>query len=733
MRSGWILTVGLVSATVLMGLAGCGEEVIQEHEVQQIPVVPSKAEAGRSSSSDTAALDQALANRAGSNTGNWLLHGRTYSEQRHSPLAQINTDNVADLNLAWYVDLPDPRGQEATPLVMDGVMYTTAAWSRVYALDARTGEQLWHFDPGVDRSWGVNACCDVVNRGVALWKGSVYVGTIDGRLIAIDAATGEQRWSVSTVEPGKPYSITGAPRVAKDKVFIGNGGAEFGVRGYVSAYNASSGDLLWRFHTVPGDPARGFENETMKRAAETWSGQWWKLGGGGTVWDSMAYDPDLNLLYIGVGNGSPWNPELRSAGEGDNLFLSSIVALNADTGEYVWHYQTTPGEGWDYTATQHMILADLEIDGERRQVIMQAPKNGFFYVLDRRSGEFISAQPYVTTTWANRIDPASGRPVINPQAMYWKTGEIAAVAPSWAGGHSWHPMSYHPETGLVYIPAQEMEFPYLGESELRVKKVGANLGVDTTAAEFPDDVDTVQAIKDVTRGHLSAWDPVAQREVWRVQHQGIPNGGVLSTAGNLVFQGNGAGYFSAYRATDGEKLWQFPAQTGVVAAPMTFELDGEQYVTVMAGWGGIFPLMTGPLAWNAGEPVNRSRILTFKLKGEASLPPPDNRVRTMQDMTAIELDPEVVDRGFRKYDAYCGPCHGAGAVGGGVVPDLRYSAFLPSAEGWVQVVLEGALAGNGMASFKQELTAPDVEAIRQYVIGRNQYAHDIGDTQRISR
>jgi quinohemoprotein ethanol dehydrogenase len=724
------VTLRVMSALLcLVIVAGCAK---RESEAGAPLDQPPATAAPVVSSAPSQGYQQRIEN-AGSEPGNWLLHGRTLDEQRFSPLKSVNENNVQQLGLAWYVDLPENRGQEATPIVIDGVMYTTAAWSEVFALDAATGKQLWHFDPEVDKSWGARACCDVVNRGAAVWQDKVYFGALDGRLIALDAKTGEQVWSVVTVDRNKSYTITGAPRIANGKVFIGNGGAEFGVRGYMSAYDAQTGKLLWRFHTVPGNPEDGFESPTMEKAAQTWKGEWWKLGGGGTVWDSMAYDPQLNLLYIGVGNGSPWNPKIRSEGEGDNLFLSSIVALNADTGEYAWHYQTTPGEGWDYTATQHLILADLELGGDTRKVIMQAPKNGFFYVLDRVTGEFISAEPFVPTTWASHVDPETGRPVVLPEAQYWKTGEVALVTPAWAGGHSWHPMSFSPETGLVYLPAQEMAFPYKHEDDMQVKLVGANLGVDTRVAEFPDDPNDLQALKDATRGHLAAWDPVAQKERWRVQHRSALNGGVLSTGGNLVFQGNGAGLLVAYRATDGADLWQFPAQTGVVAPPITYEVDGVQYVTVSAGWGGIISLMTGPVTWNAGEPINRSRLLTFALGGKAQLPEPQEVVRNMPDLSHISVDPAVGRRGFELYDAYCGPCHGASVVGGGVTPDLRYSAFLSSQDMWQKVVLEGILSSRGMVSFAEELDEDEADAIRQYVIERNQHAHSIGDTQRVSR
>ena len=391
-----------------------------------------------------ACSEQAVEEIAQSASSDWAFHGFNRYDQRHSPLTQINSDNIGELALAWYVDLPDQRGQEASPLIIDGVMYTTAAWSVVYALDAATGEVLWRFDPEVDRSWAVHACCDVVNRGVAWWDGTLVVGALDGRLIAIDAADGSQNWSVQTTDTNQPYTITGAPRVANGLAYIGNGGAEFGVRGYMSAYDIATGELRWRFHTVPGNPADGFESDAMAMAAETWAGEWWTLGGGGTVWDSMTYDPELNLLYIGTGNASPWDPSKRSDGTGDNLFLSSIVALNADTGEYVWHYQTTPGDAWDYTATQHIMLADLDIDGVRRRVLMQAPKNGFFYVIDRETGELISAEAIIPLTWANGVDIETGRPNITPEAKYWETGEPAFLTPGFLGAHNWHPMAFNP-------------------------------------------------------------------------------------------------------------------------------------------------------------------------------------------------------------------------------------------------------------------------------------------------
>ena len=414
----------------------------------------------------TKVSDERLVN-ADSDTANWLSYGRTYDEQRFSPLDQVNRDNVGELGLAWYFDVPTQRGMEATPVVVDGRMYVTGSWSIVYALDAATGKELWRYDPKVPKSWAQYACCDVVNRGVAVWEDSVFVGTLDGYLVALDAATGKERWRTDTIDRQPPYTITGAPRVVNGLVFIGNGGADLGVRGYISAYDAKTGEQRWRFYTVPANPEDGFENEALEKAAQTWTGEWWKVGGGGTVWDSMAYDPDLGLLYIGVGNGSPWNQRFRSPEGGDNLFLSSIVALRADTGEYVWHYQTTPGDTWDFTATQHMILADLEIGGATRKVLMQAPKNGFFYVLDRTNGELISAAPYVALSWASGIDMATGRPIEVPGARYADGPFI--LMPSGFGGHNWHPMAFNPKSGLVFLPSQDLPAPVHGRTRFRVR------------------------------------------------------------------------------------------------------------------------------------------------------------------------------------------------------------------------------------------------------------------------
>ena len=576
---------------------------------------------------------------------NWLSHGRSYSEQRFSPLEQLNEATIDRLGLAWYLDLDTKRGQQASPLIVDGVMYSTSAWSKVQAIRATTGELLWQFDPQVAPEWDVKSCCGVQNRGAAVWKGRVYVGTLDGRLIALEAETGDVVWQTQTTDLNYRYSITGAPRVVKDKVIIGNGGAEYGVRGYVTAYDAATGDQVWRFYTVPGNPSEGFENATMEMAAKTWSGEWWQQGGGGTAWDSFAFDPELDLLYIGVGNGSPWPRALRSPGGGDNLFLASIVAVRPDTGDYVWHYQTVPGDTWDYTAVQHMILADLSIDGSLRKVIMQAPKNGFFYVLDRATGEFLSAENIMPVNWATHIDYDTGRPVETEFARYDETGIAVKITPGPGGAHNWQPMSYSPLTGLVYIPAKQEPLVYFLAEGFKPRSLGVNLGInlwDIDQSEYSLGVGYLPEVQ----GRLLAWDPVEQREVWRAPQPGSHNGGLLSTAGNLLFQGNADAEFVAYRATDGERLWSAEVQSGVTAAPVSYAVDGVQYIAVVVGWGSSSALIMCPDLNPDGSKRNISRVLAFRLDGEVNLPdpPPPSIPIKIGESTLLEISRRTASR-----------------------------------------------------------------------------------------
>lgn len=648
----------------------------------------------------------------------WVSHGRTYDEQRFSPLDQINQENVGSLGLSWFADMDTARGQEATPLVIDGKIYVTTAWSKVKAFDAVTGKPLWDYDPKVPGETGVKACCDVVNRGLAAWGDKLFLGTLDGRLIALDRATGKELWSTVTVDQKQSYTITGAPRVINGMVIIGNGGAEFGVRGYVTAYDAQTGAQRWRFYTVPDNPAKGGQPDYLKKAAATWNGEWWTLGGGGTVWDAMAYDPELDLLYIGVGNGSPWNQAYRSPGGGDNLYLSSIVAIHAKTGEYAWHFQQTPGETWDFTATQHIILADMEIGGTVRKVLMQAPKNGFFYVIDRTNGQFISANNFVPVNWAKGVDPKSGRPIENPEARFDKTGKPFFSSPGALGAHSWHPMAYDPDKKLVYIPAQLASFPYFPEAGWKPKKLGFNTGVDSGAAAMPADAAIRAAARKATTGALIAWDPVAQKERWRVDFKGPWNGGILATKGNLVFQGSAAGNFVAYASDTGKQLWSFPAQTGVVAAPVTYRIGNDQYVAVLAGWGGVWAVAPGVLSDLSGPVRNISRLLVFKLGGTAKLPAPPPLNALPLDPPADTAKPEQIAQGGYLYGRYCSVCHGDAAVAGSIIPDLRHSGTLASPENWQTIVHDGALSANGMVAWKSVMSAPEIDSIRSYVIRR---------------
>jgi alcohol dehydrogenase (cytochrome c)/quinohemoprotein ethanol dehydrogenase len=689
-----------ISALIVLA-AGCGGE----------PPKPATPPA--------ASVDEARLTAADTDSANWMSYGRTYDEQRFSPLKDINATSVAQLGLAWHYDLDAAhRAQESTPLVIDGVMYVTSAWSKVFALDARTGKEIWRFDPKVPGQWGVHACCDVVNRGVAAWKGRLYLGTLDGRLIALDAATGKPAWEVVTIDPTQPYTITAAPRVIKGKVIIGNGGAEMGVRGYVSAYDAETGKLVWRFYTVPGDPSKPFETAQLEKAAKTWHGEWWKHGGGGTVWDAVAYDPKLDYLYIGTGNGSPWNQSIRSPGGGDNLYLSSIMALKADTGEYVWHYQTTPGETWDFTATQHLILADLTIDGKPRQVIMQAAKNGFFYVLDRVSGELISANNFTTVNWATGIDMKTGRPIENPSARYGATGKLWYSLPGPGGAHNWQPMAYSPLTGLVYLPVTDIGFPYIPDTKYAPKNQAFNVGIDFAAGSLPEDQTALAQIKSSMKGHLAAWNPATQKEVWRAEFPLPWNGGVLATAGNLVFHGTGMGTFSAYQADTGAKLWSVETHTGILAPAMSYSIDGEQYVAVEIGWGGAFGLAAGELARDTHARANVPRVLAFKLNGKDTMPA-DEPMPARPLQTAPEVPKaDAVAQGKTRYARSCGTCHGDSAVSGGVITDLRYSPALADAKVWQSIVHDGAFKDRGMAPFASDLSPEDIELIRGYVIYR---------------
>ena len=556
--------------------------------------------------------DKAIADR--SRTSEWLAYGGTHYEQRFSPLDDINLGNVADLKVDWFLDLPNDVGLVSTPLVVDKVLYFTGTMNVIRAVDAVSGKLIWEFDPEVGKHIGAEKKIGWAhNRGISFYKGKVFAATWDGRLIALDAKTGEQIWSTVTYDPKRALYITGAPKAFKDKVLIGNGGTEHGpTRGWITAYEVETGEEAWKFYIVPGNPADGFENEAMEMAAKTWTGEWWKRGGGGNVWHGYTYDPDLDVLYIGTGNGSPWNRKIRSPGGGDNLFLCSIVALDPDTGDYLWHYQTTPGETWDYNSNMDIVLADLSIDGEEVKAILHAPKNGFFYVINRETGKLISAEPFVETSWASHIDMETGRPVEIAGARY--ENAPAYITPLSWGAHSWHAMSYNPDTGLVYLPVLHGAATYSDEGydleNWQAVEFEVAFGLDPLPAEnqpreYP--------------ASLVAWDPLKQKEIWSIPQETFWNAGTLTTAGNLVFQGRSDGHFLAHNARTGEVLWDYDVGLGISAPPITYQIGGRQYLSLLVGWGGGYSGYSGAeLGW--AYRIHTRRLITFSLEGETDLP-----------------------------------------------------------------------------------------------------------------
>lgn len=563
-------------------------------------------------------IDNETLRKAANNGDEWLSYGHDYTEQHYSPLKQVDTSNVNRLGLSWYFQTDSQPGtEEATPIVANGVMYFSTSWDGLYAVDARTGALKWKWIPDIPHQnfkpmnpnapdrlrIGPSVCCGPANRGVAIYDGKIYMGTLDARLIAFDAETGKIVWQTQVAPEDQDYSVTGAPRIVKGMVVIGNAGGEYAVRGYVSAYDAETGKLDWRTYTVPGDPSKPFEDPFLKRAAKTWTGsEWWKLGGGGTVWNAISYDPKLNLVYIGTSQGGPWVQQYRSPEGGANEWLCSIIALNADTGKYVWAYQTTPADNWDYDAVQDMILADLKIDGKKRHVVMQAPKNGVFYVLDAKTGQFISCAPYTKVTWATSFDPKTGAPTINKEMIYGKTG--TRVWPGPAGGHSWDAMSFNPGTGLAYIPEIITDFLYVEAPEFKPEMGVYKWGIVLRAPTPPAGGNNHNSNAAPQRmgppgGALEAWDPVAQKQRWNVANYN--GGGTMTTAGNLVFAASQDGEFAAFSADTGKELWK-EKLLPQMSNPVTYSIDGKQYVSVLAGRAG------------------KSRLYTFALDGNAPMP-----------------------------------------------------------------------------------------------------------------
>jgi quinohemoprotein ethanol dehydrogenase len=642
--------------------------------------------------------------------GEWLSYGRTYDEQRFSPLAQIDHDSVSRLGLAWWVQFDTDRGQEATPLEHAGVLYTTTAWSKVFAFDARTGARLWSYDPRVPGEKAFNACCDVVNRGLALWGDKVFVGTLDGRLVALDLKSGQVRWTAQTTNPARPYTITGAPRAIDGKILIGNAGSEFPVRGYVSAYDAQTGRLSWRFYMTPnakGEPDHAASDEVMKdRVAATWRGGAWRRGGGGgSPWDAITYDPRVDLIFIGTGNAGPWNDAYRSAG-GDNLFAASIVALRPETGEYVWHYQTTPRDAWDYDAVQQLVTADLMIHGVQRHVVMQANKNGFFYVLDAATGRLISAAKFAFADWADHIDLATGRPVESRGVRYTRTGEPSLQSPGPVGGHNWQPMAFNSKEGLVYIPSQRVSGYYArGDSSDPYIEGARNDGLGARL-DRPQSLNAPPPSPSAQRyGELIAWDPVAQKARWRVRFPQFWHSGVLATAGGLVFHAVGH-ELTALDAHSGQIRWRYDTLVNPVAPPMTYMIDGVQYVALMVGYGG-------SMAFGSDQLRHPGRLLVFKLGGTARLAPyPPTSVPPPLNLGLAIASNGNAQAGAVSYRRLCSACHRTGDF----LPNLARSPAILTPTAFQAIVLGGALKQNGMAPFSRYLSPSAAEDLRAYLL-----------------
>jgi quinohemoprotein ethanol dehydrogenase len=649
--------------------------------------------------------------------GQWITVGRTPAEQRFSPLKQIDDANVGRLGLAWYAELNTYRGVESTPIELDGVLYNVSAWDITTAYDAATGKVIWTYDPKIDVKWARIACCGPVSRGLAAWHGKIIVATLDGRLIALGARTGKPVWSADTLEPGQPLSITGAPRIADGKVVVGNSGGDLGARGYISAYDADTGKFAWKFWIVPGDPSKhdgAASDSIMPTASKTWHGDWWTKGGGGNDWDSIVYDPKQHLVIFGTGNGSPHPLKFRSPGGGDNLFLCSVVAVDARTGRYRWHYQEIPGEEWDYDCTEPLVLADLKIGGRARQVVMQAPKDGFFYVIDRTTGKLISAKAYVPNTWASGVDLKTGRPRINADAF--PTEHPHLLTPGYGGGHLWNPMSFSPKTGLVYIPAQET---WMVESVVPDDKFKFVLGQSTLGAGFSNEPELRKQLNAEAaareKGYLLAWDPVRQKEAFRVPHPHAGNGGTTVTAGNLLIQGTIGKTLAIYRADNGRKLWEMPVGSVPVSGAAVYSVHGRQYIAINAGWNSavVNNLDEGGVAFSYAP----ARLLVFALDAKGLNLPPAPAASEIPPPPSEAQPRDKVEAGAALYETNCAICHGHNATGG--VRDLRH--LTPEAHtAFLDIVIGGKLKASGMESFADKLSQDQAEAIHAYLISRAQ-------------
>ena len=657
--------------------------------------------------------DSRVINSPSDEPGSWLTYGQNFKEQRFSELTQINTDTIARLGLAWTTQIGDYNMRmQGTPLVVDGVMYVSNGWSVIYALDATTGEEIWKYDPEVDRSYIRLACCGPAhNRGVAVYEGKVFVGTFDGRLIAVNAENGEEVWDVDTWIPeglGR-FNITGAPRAAAGKVYIGQGSGESGHRrGYVTAYDADTGEVSWRFFLVPGDPSQPFEHPEMELAAQTWGGEWWKYGGGGTAWNSLVYDEEFNSLYIGVGNGAPWPREIRSPGGGDDLFLSTIVSVDVETGRMNWYYQTTPGDNWDYSSAMDMALGEIEFGGEMRKVVLQAPKNGFFYVIDREDGELLRALPYTEgIDWATHIDMETGRPVENPDVVY--ESEPQWIMPANSGAHNWEPQSWDNELGLMYFYYHDIAnfysldegFVETGEYEIRERGLSLGWG----EGEYRRRLIEEAGPRPESQAYIGAFDPITGGYKWRHELESDYNGGVVATRGGLLFHPEGTGEFSARDTDDGEILWRYSAPgTFRSTSVMTYQVGRDQYVATM---------MNGNRAIDLG-----GTVLAFKLDGNLDLPIPDIVQATVPELPDGDFGVDQISEGDDIYHAQCASCHGGIGIPNEVAivaPDLRLMT-LSTHDEMSDIVIGGSRADRGMPEFRDAITSDQLESIRAFVV-----------------
>ncbi len=663
--------------------------------------------------------DERIMHAAEAEPGSWLTYGQTYREQRFSTLDQVTRDNVQDLGLAWTKAIGGPRERmQGTPLVVDGVIYATNGWGVIYALDAATGEEIWTHDPKTDRTYVKYSCCGgVANRGVAVYKGKVYAGLFDGRLVAVDAATGEGIWDVDTWHPSAlgRFNITGAPRAAAGKVFIGQGSSESGRRrGYVSAYDAETGELAWRFYLVPGDPSKPFEHPEMELAARTWGGEWWKMGGGGTAWNSLVYDEELNQLYIGVGNGAPWSRQVRSPGGGDDLFLTAIVAVDADTAEMKWYYQTVPGDNWDYSSAMDIALGELTVDGVERKVLLQAPKNGFFYVIDRATGELLRAHPYTDAIdWATHVDMETGRPIENPDVVFEEKPQW--ITPANAGAHNWEPMSWDQDRGVMYFYYHDYANFYALPEEFvetgayTIREWGLSLGVASGA--YRQRLQDQAGPRPEDRGFLVAFDPLSGEKIWENRLPSAFNGGVLATITGLLFHGGGRGDLAAYNADNGEKLWEFDAYGSFSSSIISYMIDGTQYLATMVG---------GSTRYD--QP---GTLLVFSLDGEATLPEPTERDFSIPEQPPLTADAETLDRGNTLYHDHCALCHrglGQTAIVATASPDLRRMS--PEVHDDFMGIVQDGLLPLGMPGYADVFDEEATTAIHQFVISKALEAQD---------